>query len=34
MEVDYRSPRDFATYIADELRRWQTVVQRANIRLE
>ena len=34
MEVDYRGPRDFATYIADELRRWQTVVQRANIRLE
>ena len=34
METDYRSPRDFAAYIADELRRWQAVVQKANIRLE
>ena len=34
METDYRSPREFATYIGDEMRRWQAVVQKANIRLE
>jgi len=34
METDYRAPREFAAYIADELRRWQGVVQKANIRLE
>ncbi|MBY0438015.1 MAG: tripartite tricarboxylate transporter substrate binding protein, partial [Burkholderiales bacterium] len=34
METDYRAPREFAAYIADELRRWRGVVQKANIRLE
>ncbi|MCE2946275.1 MAG: Bug family tripartite tricarboxylate transporter substrate binding protein [bacterium] len=34
METDYRAPREFAAYIADELRRWEAVVQKANIRLE
>jgi tripartite-type tricarboxylate transporter receptor subunit TctC len=33
MDVDYRGPADFASYILDEIRRWTLVVQKANIRL-
>jgi tripartite-type tricarboxylate transporter receptor subunit TctC len=33
MEVDYRDPRAFAEYIAEDVRRWQQVVRKADIRL-
>lgn len=33
MEVDYRDPRAFADYIGEDLRRWQQVVRKADIRL-
>ena len=34
MEADYRDPVAFASYIAEEMRRWVVVVQKANIRLD
>ena len=33
MEVDYRDPSAFASYIAEDLQRWQQVVRKADIRL-
>lgn len=33
MEVDYRDPKAFASYITEDVRRWQQVVQKAGIRL-
>jgi tripartite-type tricarboxylate transporter receptor subunit TctC len=34
MEIDYRDPRDFAVFIADEIKRWSGVVRKANITLQ
>jgi tripartite-type tricarboxylate transporter receptor subunit TctC len=33
MDVDFRGPEEFAAYIAEEMKRWAVVVQRAGIRL-
>ena len=34
MEIDYRDPKEFAVFIADEIKRWSDVVRKTNIRLE
>ena len=34
MEVDYRDPQQFRTFIADEIRTWTGVVRKANISLD
>jgi tripartite-type tricarboxylate transporter receptor subunit TctC len=33
MDVDFRGPKEFAAYIAEEMKRWAVVVQRAGIKL-
>ena len=34
MEIDYRDPKEFAVFIADEIKRWSDVVRKTNISLE
>ena len=34
MEIDYRYPKEFAVFIADEIKRWSDVVRKTNISLE
>ena len=34
MEIDYRDPKEFAVFIANEIKRWSGVVQKANISLD
>jgi tripartite-type tricarboxylate transporter receptor subunit TctC len=34
MEIDYRDPKEFAVFIADEIKRWSDVVRKANITLQ
>lgn len=34
MEIDYRDPKQFAAFIADEIKRWDGVVRKANISLD
>ena len=34
MEIDYRDPKDFAVFIADEIKRWSGVVRKAKISLQ
>jgi tripartite-type tricarboxylate transporter receptor subunit TctC len=34
MDIDYRDPKEFAAFIADEIRRWKGVVSTANISLQ
>jgi tripartite-type tricarboxylate transporter receptor subunit TctC len=34
MDIDYRDPKEFAAFIADEIRRWKGVVSKANISLQ
>ena len=34
MDIDYRDPKEFAVFIADEIKRWSGVVRKANISLE
>lgn len=34
MDIDYRDPKEFAVFIADEIQRWTNVVRKANISLE
>ena len=34
MEIDYRDPKAFAVFIADEIKRWSDVVRKANITLQ
>ena len=34
MEIDYRDPKEFAVFIADEIKRWSGVVKKANISLQ
>ena len=34
MEIDYRDPKEFAVFIADEIKRWWDVVRKTNISLE
>ena len=33
MDVDFRGPKEFAAYVAEEMKRWAVVVQRAGIKL-
>ncbi len=34
MDIDYRDPKEFAVFIADEIQRWKGVVSKANISLQ
>ena len=34
MEIDYRDPKEFAVFIADEIKRWSDVVRKTNLSLE